>query len=182
MSSKISQRDLAEKYEVSASQVAKHCRDENWVEARKRYNDRVYRKSLKTQEKKDVAQLNKIKSAADHMGNVIDSVVRNTEQMATAGNITIEYAQLIKSMTSAMKDLTDVIRNVYDIPTIKSKTAMDIAWERVELQRERNEIAKARSGYDDAAGESTGGVIMLAPIDEDIEVDEILLGEDGEDV
>lgn len=154
VTTKISQREIARKYKVSSAQIANHSKKENWVEKRKQYQSRVYAKSVKKQEEKDIDHLMKVKSSADKMGKVIEKVMEKSEKMS----INIGYAQEIKDLSTALKNLTTVIRDLYDIPNMKEQTAMDIARKKIELDKSRTATGEDGEEY---------GVLMLADVKEE---------------
>lgn len=157
----ISQRELARKYSVSSSQIANHSKKEKWVEKRKQYQSKVYSKSVEKQEAKDIDHLMKVKSATDRMSNVIDAVLERTEKIK---GINIGYASDIKDMTTAIKNLTGAIRDLYDIPNTKEKTAMDIAMQRLEMDKSKN--------AGEIGDEEEGGVLMIAERDDEEDAEE----------
>ena len=65
----------------------------------------------------------------------------------------------IKDLTGALKDLSYVMRNLYDLPTVKERAAMEAATQRLELE-------KARAGADEE-GQRETGVVELAAVEEE---------------
>ena len=65
-------------------------------------------------------------------------------------------------LTGALKDLSFVMRSVYDLPTVQERNAMDIAAERLKLDQSKAAAAAAEDGSD-----SDTGVVELAPVLED---------------
>lgn len=179
----ITYNELAAKYGLTKTTLYKRARAERWVEARKKYQKKVMRKSVeKMAAKKSTVvakELLKLQSAADKMANVLDSVMQNTEQFYLHMNTRGEGAgvfytectkeekadtKAIKDLASALKDMTFVLRNIYDIPTIQEREAMKIAAARLEMEK-----AKADTGPEEDAGT---GVVVLA---------EVMEEDDGED-
>ncbi len=71
-------------------------------------------------------------------------------------------ARAIRDLAGAMKDLALVMRNIYDIPTIQERQSMELAQEKLALEKERT-----RGGLDAESGQT--GVIEIARVLEDEE-------------
>lgn len=152
----ISQRELSQKYSVSSSQIANHSKKEKWVEKRKQYQSKVYAKSVEKQEAKDIDHLMKVRSATESMSTVINTVLQKAEKMS---GMNIGYAGEIKDMTTAIKNLAVTIRDLYDLPNMQDRSSMDIARERLALDKSRDMMS--------ADDEDEIGVLMLAERGED---------------
>lgn len=109
----ISQRDISRKYGVSLAQIANHSKKENWVEKREQYQNKIYTKSVEKQESKDIDRLERVKSSADRLGVIIDSVLEQTETMSKSSRVRLSSAKDIRSMTAAVKDLAVVLKELY---------------------------------------------------------------------
>lgn len=170
---------LCEKYNIKRTTLYKRARDEKWVEHRKRYQQKVMRKSVEKMSSKKATvvarELLKLQSAADKMATVLDDVMKNADQfymhMNTRGEgggvfyteCTKEEkadTKAIKDLASALKDMTFVLRNIYDIPTIQEREAMKIAAARLEIEK-----AKTDAGPEEDTG--TGVVLLAEVIQED---------------
>lgn len=169
----ISYRKLAEKWGVPFRTLSYRASEEGWKKERDKYRDTVATRSLQIVATKasseNANRLLKLQEAADNMGKVIAEIFDDSKQfnryiVATSdGPEEREYrkydTKAIKDLTGAMKDLASVLRNIYDIPTAQEKAAMDIAAERLALDRRKNDM------FDD--DESETGVIELTPVQED---------------
>lgn len=97
----ISQRDLADKYKISASTLTKRANKEKWQQLRETNNNEI---ATKVQQKtvakiitKEVNRLDKILSASDTLLNKLVAVTGDTVD-----------GKGIKQLTSALKDLKDI--------------------------------------------------------------------------
>jgi CRISPR/Cas system-associated protein endoribonuclease Cas2 len=150
----ISSRSLADKYGVSRSTLMKRAASEKWSDARKQYKSGVVAKAVKRVQARDVNKLSKLRSAADQMAGVINNVFKDSQQfnrhIITEGlgmGATSVYervyekadAKAIRDLAGAIKDLTAAMRNLYDIPTVTEKAGMDMAKERLELDRTKSD-------------------------------------------
>lgn len=176
----ISYRSLAEKRGVSWRTLAERARREGWPDERKRYCNTVVVKTVqKTATKTSSAnarKLDRLQQAADSMGEVIAEIFSDAEQFhrhiiqtrdgdtwdADCRTMDKVDTKAIKDLTGALKDLACVMRSVYDLPTVQERSAMDIAAERLRLDKSKAAAAAAEDG-----GDSDTGVVELAPVLED---------------
>jgi len=141
----ISYRKLAEKWGVSFRTLGDRAKREGWVDERNRHRNNVITSTVQKVAARtsstNADRLLRLQSAADSMGKVIAEIFDDTEQFTRhifteglgMGETKVEERQFkkidtkaIKDLTGAMKDLAYVLRNIYDIPTVQEKSAMDI--------------------------------------------------------
>lgn len=174
LTSSISYRDLADKWGVSFRTLADHARKEKWAEGRTGYRNTVTKKTVQKVAAATAAdnagKLVRLQQAADSMSKVIQDIFTDTEQfnrhiIQTRDGDTWDAdcrimdkvdTKAIKDLTGALKDLAGVMRNIYDLPTAAEQTAMDMAAQRLELDK-----AKADMGGSD---KEEGGVVELSPV------------------
>lgn len=173
--STISQRAVAEKYGVSPRMVMQRAQRERWFEERRRYRERTIKKALTKGVNRDSGKLSRLMSAADSMAQVIENVYKDADQFnrfigqksqSTPGEGSTSQMEervfqkfdtkAIRDMTAAIKDLVLTMRNLYDLPTVQEKSAMDIAAERLALE-------KLRTPDPDEDDKHTG-IAMLPPV------------------
>lgn len=165
----ISYRKLAEKWEVSFRTLADRAMKGKWAVARDKHRNAVVRKTVqKVADRTSEANANKLmrlQQAADSMGDVIADIFSDTEQfkrhIVPDGDYSVTervYKKIdtkaIKDLTGALKDLAAVMRNIYDIPTIQEQSAMEIAAERLKMEQAKSDVAD----------EEETGVVELAPV------------------
>lgn len=169
----ISYRKLAAKYNVPMSTLTRIAIKEKWVEGRERYKNKVVAKTVEKMATKEANKLAKIRTAADNMADVVAEIFDDPEQfrrhlvqVGVGKNFeTVERVynkvdtKAIKDITATLKDLSAVLRNIYDLPTVQEQAAMDNAASRLQLDRE-----KAAMGQTDD-GET--GIVLLAPVEEE---------------
>ncbi|MEG1563355.1 MAG: hypothetical protein RR365_06470 [Bacteroides sp.] len=174
----ISYRDLAEKWGVSFRTLADRAKRENWRDGRNTHHNTVVKKTVQRvadKASKDTAkQLIKLQKAADSMASVIDEIFTDKEQfkrhIITTGlgrgetrvdcRVEEKYdTKAIKDLTGALKDLALVMRNIYDLPTVAEQSAMELAAQRLELEKAKADVGR----LDD---EETG-VVEITPVLED---------------
>lgn len=159
ISTNISQRELAEKYGVSVSSLGKRCASEGWSGLRKKFRKKVEKKTMEKISRKKACELAKIGDCADKLVRLIDDSLNDT---ATVRQTIIkivpseddedeaeveEYClqkldtKYLRQMTAAMKDLMEILRDVYGKPNTVERANMKNARERVEIEK-----AKAAAG------------------------------------
>lgn len=92
--------------------------------------------------KKEKEKLEPIINAADNMAEMIERMSADEERFDTNGKADITA---LKGMTSAMKELVGVLRNVNELPTRAEREAARTAKEKLELDKLKAE----RSDIDD---------------------------------
>lgn len=129
---KTSYRKLAKKYGINERTIARYGKEHNWVLKRQQF---VNKMSVKVAEKisdKESDKLAHLCEAADSMVEMIKSTLSDPKQfnrkVVSRGDGTIEEVEIqtanvaaMKQMTSALKDLAAVMRDVYNIPREEKK-------------------------------------------------------------
>lgn len=158
ISGDISIRKLAEKYNLSRRSVSRRATEGKWADARRNYREKVQSKFIEKSSDIEAAdkalKLISLQQSADKMADVIQRVFDDTDQFnryiiseGIGGGATQTeertYSKVdtkaIKDLTSAMKDLTQVMRNLYDIPTLAERKAQQLAGERFQLEKRKQE-------------------------------------------
>lgn len=166
----LSCRELAEKHGVSVSALRKRATAEHWVAERRQHREIVVKLTAKnladTRARANADKLRQVMAAADMLGDQIERVLREDPQqlfrhLSVADGAMVESVQKkldtrgVRELASALRDLTQVMRNLYDLPTMQEQTAMELARERVELERLR--IAGGQEENDEAGVIEIGG-------------------------
>ena len=160
----ISYRKLADNWGVSFRTLSDRAVREGWKEARDAHRNNVLAKTVqKVASRKATTTANKLcdlQEAADNMGRVIAGIFADTEQFHRhivteglgMGSTKVEErryekvdTKAIKDLTGALKDLAAVMRNIYDLPTAQEQAAMDIAAERLRLDKAKAEAEQNTS-------------------------------------
>jgi hypothetical protein len=152
-----SYKRLAKKYGVSMTAIAKHAKEERWVQAREDYINRTVKKAVAKLETQEVDKLARIMSAADKMAGIVDDLSGRSELFTSRVAVmkddgepllgddgkpvmdTTVNARDIRDFTTALKDLTATIRNLYNLPTKAQAEAQRINTERWEAEKRRME-------------------------------------------
>lgn len=165
----MSYRELSEKYKISHSLIMKRAAKEKWTTARKKNGIKVIEKLTNKVNNEKVNKLATIAESADKMADTIHRVMEDTDQFFRRTNLAGEEivsqkadTKAMKELASAMKDLTSVLRNVYNIPTEAESISLQIA-------RERLEIEKKNAEREEDMGVTTGIVLIPQVADDDEE-------------
>ena len=137
---------LAERYEIPLRTIKDRSRKENWVEERKKFRTGVAQEASRKTAKKEVKRLVKLRDVAE---DVADLIGQDVERM-----------KMIKDLTVALKNIADVMRDVYDIPTIREKL----------LQAKYNDYKRILAEMEKAPEDS---LIVLAETLERVEEDDM---------
>lgn len=158
---KESLKELAERYEIPLRTIKDRSSKERWVEERKKFRTDVAQKASQKTAKKEVKRLVKLRDVAE---DVADLIGQDVERMKKLGekrkSVTPEDVKMIKDLTVALKNIADVMRDVYDIPTIREKL----------LQAKYNDYKRILAEMEKAPEDS---LIVLAETLERVEEDDM---------
>ena len=151
-------RALADRHGISFSSLSKVASKEGWAEARKKYRDKL---EAKTEEAmcaracaREVKRLEGLQRAAEKTASILEEVLADPEQfrrhlcaesVSKVGSTVNEKTFLkydmraIKDYTAALKTMTEAMRDLYGIPSVVEKSAMDIAAARLEVEKKKAE-------------------------------------------
>lgn len=150
----VTQETLCKKYDVSARQMAEHCSKEKWVEKRKAYRKSVAEKTLEKISNKESSKLASLMASTDKLVKVVADTLEDPDQfkryIVTDGlcdgrSETTEKIfekvdiKAIKDLTTILKDLVALNRNLYNIPTEAELTQREIAKQRLEIEKTKSE-------------------------------------------
>ena len=157
VTTKTSLRKLAGKYGVAKSAVDKRSQKEGWVEAREAYNKSLCEKVIEKTSDEKSDKLAALIAAADEMTTVmqaalsdkdqfyryiVDGVsVHDDESVVKKTETTFKKidTKAVREMAAAMKDLTAVVRNLHNLPTLAEMQARELAIERFKLEKAKAE-------------------------------------------
>lgn len=128
----ISQRKLAEKYGVPYSRVAYYAKRNNWTEKRANYRRKVRAKSDAKAAARESDRLAKLGVIADNLVSTLEEAAADRRQFnrvgvkTRAGGYEVVETEVFdsaafKQVTAALKELTDVIRDVYNLPKAQAQ-------------------------------------------------------------
>ena len=164
-----SYRDLAKKYDVPFRTLSDRAKREKWVDRRSKHRDSVVAKSVRRKAKAQVESIARLKTSADKMVQVMDQaseaefylgvtdvkdkngrpVYDVVEGKYVPRQVKVVDAKAFRAMVAAMRDLTEVVRNLYDVPTRAEQISLDLAKQRLELEKLREEKLAEERKKDD---------------------------------
>ncbi len=121
---------LSKKFDVPMTTIAKRGRKEDWSGQRKAYQKKLVKKVNEKVANSAASKLFKLQ-------NVTDNLVGKMTKMSEKFDVEESSARDILDLTKAVRELTVVIRDLYDLPTAAEKEAQRIAAERLEIERKR---------------------------------------------
>ena len=134
----ISQRALAEKFGVPYSRVTYYAKRNNWTEKRAKYRQKVRAKSDAKAAARESDRLARLGVIADNLVSTLEEAAADRRRFNRVGVKTqtggfqvveteIFDSAAFKQVTAALKELTDVIRDVYNLPKAQAgKENVDI--------------------------------------------------------
>ena len=151
-----SYRQVAREMGVSYSKIRAHGKDEDWPAQRVAYQREAAERAIASGIAQEADRLGKVINA---MADVIEGVFEDGQQFHRhlvplrqgKDEETVERifdkvdSRAIKDLTGALKDMTQVLRNLYNLPTQAEAEAQRIAAERLKLEQRRLD---AESGTD----------------------------------
>jgi hypothetical protein len=161
MANGLSCRELAKKYSVSKSVVAKKIKDEEWRGQSRTIADSV-RADVDTaiREQKTDALLTML-HAADTMAGVLDSLADAAMRVASSDDRGSMDVKKIEGLVRAINLNMDTLRELHGVPTQAHRHAQKLAEERLAMERERLEMDKRKA--DQEAHPETVSIVIKAP-------------------
>jgi hypothetical protein len=155
---------LSEKYGIALATIKRRSAREGWVEERQKRKDKVVdhvmQKVIYSDARRVANRLEGLQETAEDLADLIKAEIgsawdRRAKRLKAAEEqdvvMTDDDTKVLKDLTTALKGVTDIMRDVYAIPTIK---------EQIDLERWEREKTNT-------SGESEGGVIFLPPVMEE---------------
>lgn len=177
ITSRISHAKLAEKHGVPIATVSKRARKQKWAAKRRAYKDRVVEKVTQKVAssviRRDYAKLVRLQNAADRMAAHLEKATGDDDQFRrhvvilsdgmdgshAECNVYEKYdARAMRDMSTAIRDMTATMRNLYQLPTDAEIEAQKIAREKLKLETEK--AAREKYGPDD----DDTGVVQIASV------------------
>ena len=162
----LSCRELAKKYGVSKSVVAKKIKDE-W-----RGQSRTIADSVRTnvdsaiREQKTDALLTML-HAADTMAGVLDSLAGAAMRVASSDDRGSMDIKKVEGLVRAINLNMDTLRELHGVPTQAQRHAQHLAEERLAIERERLEMDKRKESQENE--QHTVHVVIDAPEGADLD-------------
>lgn len=156
----ISLRDLADKYGIQAACVYKKSKSQKWVEERKKHKSKVVKDVVQKIQKSQANELAKKMKTVIGLRGVIDKALTDADQfsrwiisegLGEGMSATTEKVfskidmKAIRDAAYALKVLQDIEDRAKGTIDAKDLKQIDIALQKLELDRERLELEKKKS-------------------------------------
>lgn len=126
----ISHRQLAEKYGICRSTISKKATDDKWSEKRNKHRDKTVSKAVNAVGKSQAEQTAKLFSVSGLLLTKVQSLLEDNEELLAD--------------TSAMKDVSVVLKNLKDLLMVKSDA--DLREQEARIEKLRKEAQKSEEG------------------------------------
>ena len=123
-----SYRKLADKYNIKFDGLAARAKKENWVGLRAQHIDNITKTVLQNDAKDKSKKLEKLKEACEMLEDIIIKTAKNCPANADSTN------QLSQALSRAI----GIRRNLWGILTVQEKETIDIAREKLEIDKKKN--------------------------------------------
>lgn len=169
----MSYRELAEKHGIPPSTLMKAAAKGKWKEGRKKYGDSLVAEAVRKTQGEKIKKLQRVQQAADIVASRLLEIVQDEEQFhrhlvqVGLGDGKYETQDVIfkaantkalRDVVAALKDMSQVIRNLYGILTVQELETLEIA-------RARLELDKQKAGTP-TEGEAPGVIVLASPDEE----------------
>ena len=156
----ISLRKLSEKYKLYYGDIAKRCKEEKWVDQRKKVKSRAVSKAVSKACNKKANELYKVLDSTyairDRIFQAMDDPYQFNRYIVQHSTGKGEYdteervydkldTKAIKEMTQALRAVESLIRSLNDMPTEAEIQRLRIEREKFELEKEKWEKEKAEA-------------------------------------
>lgn len=147
-------KSVSEKFDIPFGSVKSYARSNSWFKKKRDFQYKVMTKTAEKLAGAESDKLVKLANVADAALETINEVFKNPQQFNryvvsesdVTGALTVSEkifdridTKSIRDAVATLKDLTSVIRNVNNLPTDAEKQAMNIAREKMELEKKKNE-------------------------------------------
>lgn len=163
VTTKVTYRQLSEKYGVALGNISKVSVREHWREQRERFVQKAYKKAEEKAANMEANRLARLITATTKAIDVAMEAFEDDKQFnryiiteGIGGGATEtserEFSKVdtkaLKDLTSVLKDLTGLMRDFYNIPTPAQAEAQRIAAARLELEKKKAEADTPDDGIE----------------------------------
>ena len=166
----MSYRELAEKHGIPPSTLMKAAAKGKWKEGRKKYGDSLVAEAVRKTQGEKIKKLQRVQQTADIVASRLLEIAHDEKQFyrhvvqVGLGDGKYETQDVIlkaantkalRDVVAALKDMSQVIRNLYGILTVQELETLEIARARLELDKQ-----KAGTSTE---GEAPGVIVLASP-------------------
>ena len=135
--------ELALEMNISHGAIALRARREKWGEARKAFRNKVIDKVVNERADSEAQGLVKLLNAAEHMAGALSEVLQDEKgflrRIAPENTDSAETEKLdtraIRDLTVSLKNMAQLLRNLYRLPTQGEEAQQKLAREKFEYEK-----------------------------------------------
>lgn len=179
----LSYRQIAEKYGISESSVARHGKKNEWPEKRQQFASKVHTRALQKiasrRSGREAKALSRVEELAERLMEKLEEAMQDEKQLYRHILTTSSKAQAekvldkmdtkaVRDIAATMQTLTDTLRTIGGLMTAREEFAVEFEAKKLELEREK---------VSGDTGDENSGVVILGGLDYG-PVQEVVLGGD----
>lgn len=147
-----SYKDIAKQYKVAPSVVSKKGKEDGWVEARNEYRAKLAKKSIDASQEMEIDRLRSLQNSAMKMCERLEKTLNDENELymhagvegkgdglsvITEKRLQSVDAGKVRNLCSALQTMTNTMRNLFEIQTKAQQQQLELAREKMQLERER---------------------------------------------
>lgn len=148
----MSYRDIAKRFKVSPSEVSKHGKEEGWVEARNEYRASLAEKSIEVSQEMEINRLRSLQNSAMKMCAQLEEALQNENELYMhvfvegkgEGRSVLSEKRMesmdtgkARNLCQCLQTMTNAMRNLFEIQTKAQQQQLELAREKMQLEREK---------------------------------------------
>lgn len=134
ITSDISLRKIADKYDVSFATVRHRSKTEEWVKKRKEYKHNIVTASTQNSACKEIDRLNKLQNCSNKLDELLSNFIDTSGKTLSAMDLNF--------LTRSLKDAVNIKRDVYNVLTTAQEEKMRIDNEKLKLEQQKAQADK----------------------------------------
>lgn len=143
ITTQITYKALAAKYNVPFETVRGHARKEGWGEERRKHNANVTRRACNLAAEKKSRKLARLITSADNLVRMADKAIKNAKSIYDNGCTSTEQ---IDKFAHTVELLAKTVRNVNDISTEREERLYELELKRLELEGRKAALEDSGNG------------------------------------
>lgn len=137
--------DLAVEMNISKGSIALRARKEKWGDARAAFRNKVVDQVVSKRADSEALGLVKLLGAAEHMADALSDALQDERKflhsISPGADVSDDGEKLdtraIRDLTVSLKNMAQVLRSLYRLPTQAEAEAQKLAREKFEYQKEK---------------------------------------------
>lgn len=144
---------LAMEMNISKSAIAFRARKEKWGNARDAFRNRVVEKAVNERVDEEARGLMSLLDAAEHLAGALSVALQDEKQLfrriarnpeGDGGDDQLD-THAIRNLTGALKDMSQLLRNLYRLPTQSEAERQKLAREKFEYEKQKTDAPADQS-------------------------------------